>query len=208
MTANTFRPAVAPVAAASALALLLAACGGGGEDPTAPVPARPEGKPEQPAASARPPADVGDPNFATAVATGKTAAGVDLKYDLPAKPAPAQDFEVALALLPRVQADTLEVEVTGIEGLSIVNGATAKFDNVLSGETYPATVTVRADKPGLYYLGVAAKMITQVQTEARTFSVPVVVGNVVAAEKTAPATDAAGQPVESMPAEETSRQGP
>jgi lipoprotein-anchoring transpeptidase ErfK/SrfK len=206
MTAKPFRRAAAPVAAASALAVLLAACGGGGEDPTAPVPATPEGKSEQPATSARPPEQVGDPNFATAVATGKTAAGVDLKYDLPAKPQPGQDFEVALALLPRVQADTLEVEVTGIEGLTIVNCAKAKFEKVLSGETYPATVTVRAEKPGLYYVGVAAKMVTQVQTEARTFSVPVVVGNVAAAEKTAPATDAAGQPVESMPAEETSRQ--
>lgn len=208
MTANTLRRAAAPAALASALALLIAACGGGGEESTAPVPARPADKSEKPAAAAQAPADVGDPNFATAVATGKTAAGVDLKYDLPSKPQPGQDFEVELALLPRLPADTLEVEVTGIPGLAIVSGAVAKFEKVVPGESYPAKVIVRADKAGLFYLGVSAKMITQVQTEARTFSMPVVVGTVAAAEKTAPATDAAGHPIESMPAQETSRQGP
>jgi hypothetical protein len=46
-------------------------------------------------------------------------------------------------------------------------------------------------------------MITQVQSDVRTFSVPVVVGEVAAAEKTAPATDATGQAIESMPASES-----
>ena len=208
MIAKTLRRAAAPAAAASALALLLASCGGGGEDPTAPVPARPKARSEQSVASASPPADAGDPNFAAAVATGKTAAGVDLKYDLPLKPQPGQDFEIQLALLPRVPADALEVAVTGIEGLTVVSGAEARFEKVQSGETHTATVTVRAERPGLYYLGVSAKMITQVQTEARAFSVPVVVGSVAAAGKTAPATDASGQAVEPMPAEESSRQQP
>jgi hypothetical protein len=208
MTLNTIRRAAASAALASVTALLIAACGGGGKDPAAAESAKADGKPDSPAAVARAPEEVGDPNFANAVAAGKTAAGVDLKYDLPARPEPGTDFEVALALLPRLPADTLEVEVTGIPGLSIVNGAAAKFEKVHSGEAYPAKVTVRADRPGLYYLAVSAKMVTQVQTEARTFSVPVVVGPVAAAEKTAPEKDAAGQPVESMPAEETSRQGP
>jgi lipoprotein-anchoring transpeptidase ErfK/SrfK len=208
MTANTLRCAAPPAALATALALMLAACGGGGEDPTAPVPASPEGKPTAPAARPRAAAETVDPKLATAVASGKTAAGVDLKYDLPAKPAPGQDFQVALVLLPRVPADALEVAVTGIEGLTVVSGAEARFEKVQSGETHTATVTVRAGRPGLYYLGVSAKMITQVQTEARAFSVPVVVGSVAAAGKTAPATDASGQAVEPMPAEESSRQQP
>jgi hypothetical protein len=51
---------------------------------------------------------------------------------------------------------------------------------------------------------VAAKMSTEVQTDARTFSVPLVVGSPRSAEKPAPATDASGQPIESMPAAESS----
>jgi len=47
-------------------------------------------------------------------------------------------------------------------------------------------------------------MSSKVQTEARSFSVPVVVGTAPAAvQKPAPETDAAGQPTESMPAVET-----
>jgi hypothetical protein len=143
---------------------------------------------------------------ANAVATGKTAAAVDLKYDVLAKPDPGMDFQIELVFLPRVAADSLEVEVTGIPGVAIVSGGTARFENVMAGERYPAPVVARADGPGLYYLGVSARMVNKVQTEARTFSVPVVVGAVAAAEKPTPATDAEGQAVESMPAAETGRE--
>jgi hypothetical protein len=46
-------------------------------------------------------------------------------------------------------------------------------------------------------------MVTKVQSDARTFSVPVAVGSVQAAQKAAPEMDASGQPVESMPAAES-----
>jgi hypothetical protein len=42
-----------------------------------------------------------------------------------------------------------------------------------------------------------------VQTDSRTFSIPLAVGDVTAAEKPTPATDGAGEPIESMPATET-----
>jgi hypothetical protein len=64
-------------------------------------------------------------------------------------------------------------------------------------------VLARVDAPGLYYLGVVARMVSKVQSEARTFSVPIVAGEVAAAEKPAPKTDAAGEPVESLPAVES-----
>jgi hypothetical protein len=47
-------------------------------------------------------------------------------------------------------------------------------------------------------------MISKVQTEARSFSVPVTVGTIPAsADKPVPTTDTSGQPVESMPAVES-----
>lgn len=202
MSLNIILRAAAP-AAVTALALLLAACGGGGKETEAPAPAKPANKAETPAAAVQSPGEAGDPKFANAVASGKTTAGVDLKYDLASKPEPGRDFVVELALLPRHLADRLEVETTGIPGLVVVDGATAKFEKVVPGETYSVKVTVRAEQQGVYYLGVSAKMISQVQTEARTFSVPVVVGSPAAAEKTVPATDASGDPVEPMPAVES-----
>jgi hypothetical protein len=62
---------------------------------------------------------------------------------------------------------------------------------------------VNADGPGVYYVGIVARMVSKVQTDARTFSIPVVVGQVAATQKAAPATDAAGEAIESMPAVET-----
>jgi hypothetical protein len=204
MTHNASHRFLQRTFAVGAMTAWLAACGGGVEQP-APAPAQKAA--EKPAAPAKAPAKADDPDsgLATAVATGKTSAGVDLKYDVAARPNPGQDFQIELVFLPRVAADALEVEVTPIPGVTIVSGATARFENVVAGERYPATVVARADGQGLYYLGVSARMATQVQAEARTFSVPVVVGVVAAAEKpaAAPTQDASGQPIESMPAEES-----
>ena len=157
-------------------------------------------------AEAAPPAAVlpEDQTLANAVVTAKTAAAVDLKYDILSKPAVGTPFEVEMVFLPRVAADVLEVEVTGIPGLTLVSGGASRFEPVNPGDRHSMRVLVRADGPGVYYVGVAAKMSTEVQTDVRTFSVPVVVGNVRGAEKPDPETDASGQPVESMPAAEAS----
>jgi hypothetical protein len=207
MTHNSSRRFLQRTLAVVSMTALLAACGRGEEQPS-PAPA-PKAA-EKPAAAAMAPAKADDPDsrLATAVATGKTSAGVDLKYDVAAKPAPGQDFQIELVFLPRVAADVLEVEVTPIPGITLVSGATARFENVTAGERYTAPVVARAEGQGLYYLGVAARMATKVQTEARTFSVPVVVGDAVAAQKPeqAPAQDASGQVIESLPAEESGRE--
>jgi len=141
--------------------------------------------------------------LANAVASGKTSAPVDLKYDLAAKPEVGQPFEIELALLPRLPADALEVEVTGMPGLVLVGNGAMKVEAVRGGATYTHKVLVRADAAGTYYVSVIAKMITQVQREVRTFSIPVVVGLAPAVmAKPEPQKDASGQAVESMPARE------
>jgi hypothetical protein len=190
-------------AVSAAIAIVLAGCGKSEEGAVATTP--------QPAATQGPDAAVpapvasspDDEKMANAVATGKTAAAVDLKFDVPVKPAVGEPFELELAFLPRLAADSLEVEVTGIPGLTLVSSGTSRFEGVSAGDRHVMRVLVRADAPGLYYVGVAAKMVTKVQTDARTFSIPVAVGSVQAAQKAAPEMDAAGQPVESMPAAES-----
>lgn len=188
-----------------ALGAVLAGCGRGDEEPTA-APAKKSA--DQPVAAAKAPASTDGPDSskANAVASGKTSAAVDLKYDLLSKPDPGREFQIELVFLPRVAADSLEVEFTSIPGITLASGGTARFENVIAGERYPVEVVARADAPGLYYIGVAARMVSKVQTEARTFSVPVVVGAVAAAEKPTPTVDATGEAVESLPAVETGRE--
>lgn len=200
---DTFRPgAAARVLAVVALAAVLAACGRGEEEQAAATgtPAA-AGAPAQGAAA--PAESPDDKHLANAVVTGKVGAPVDLKYDVLAKPDVGQPFEIELALLPRLAADVLEVEVTGIPGLTVVSGGATRFEGVTAGERYVAKALVQADAPGIYYANVVAKMVTQVQTEARTFSVPVVVGAVPVAQKAEPQKDAAGEAVKPMRAEES-----
>lgn len=200
---DTLRPGAATrVLAIVALAAALAACGRGQEEQAA-VTETPAATGAPADAAAVPAESPDDKRMANAVVTGKTTAPVDLKYDVLAKPDVGQPFEVELAFSPRLPADALEVEVTGIPGLTVVSGGATRFETVTAGERYVAKALVQADAPGIYYANVVAKMVTQVQTEARTFSVPVVVGAVPAAQKTEPAKDASGEAIQSLPAVES-----
>lgn len=151
-----------------------------------------------------PPASAADKQSrrAEAVVDSKTTAPVDMQYDLLAKPALGQPFEVELAFTTRLPAETLDVEVTDAPGLTVVGEKTARFEAVESGQVYTTKVLVQGDTAGLYYLGVMAKMSTQVQTETRAFAVPVVIGSPPAAQKANPPKDASGQAIQSMPAKE------
>ena len=141
-------------------------------------------------------------NMATAVADSKTTAPIDLKYDVLAKPDIGQPFEIELAFVPQVAADTLDVEVNDAPGLVIVGERAASFAPVSGGEIYTHKILLRGDNAGLFYVSVVAKVSTKVQSESRAFSIPVVIGTVPAAQKTAPAVDASGQAIQSMPATE------
>jgi hypothetical protein len=197
-------PSSAPtrVLAIVAFAAMLAACGRG-EERVAKAPAPSKAAANGATVTPAPAESPEDKHMANAVVTGKTTAPVDLKYDVLAKPDVGQPFEIELALLPRLAADTLEVEVTGIPGLTIVSGGAAKFDGVTSGGRHVVKVLARADAAGIYYANVVVRMATKVQTEVRTFSVPVAVGAVAAVAKPEPARDAKGEAIQSMPAVES-----
>jgi hypothetical protein len=141
--------------------------------------------------------------MAPAVSTGKTAAAVDLKYDLPTKPAVGQPFEITLAFEPRLAADTLDVEITEASGLTVAGESISRFAPVEAGQSYRSRIVVQGNAPGMYYLSLIAKMGTKVQSEARTFSIPIVIGDPPVAQKPTPKVDASGQPVQPMPAKES-----
>lgn len=150
------------------------------------------------------PAPEKEARMANAVVTGKSSAPVDLQYDVLAKPDVGQAFEVELVFVPRGAADALEVEISGMQGLTVVSGGTFRFENVKAGENQSGKLLAQASAPGLYYIGVAARMVSKLQTEVRMFSIPVVVGTAPATmQKAAPQTDAAQQPIEPLPAVES-----
>jgi hypothetical protein len=189
--------------ASLAMTALLAACGGSDKA----ADANDAGSSQQAVAAKskpQPGAEVDpDAGLANAVIVGKTAAPVMLKYDVPAKPEVCVPFEVNLTFLTRQAAESLTAEVSGMAGLAVTEGTAARFEPVDAGGRYSARVLARADASGIFYLGVVAKVVTKVQSEGRTFSIPVVVGNPAPVAKPAPATDAAGEAIESMPATES-----
>ena len=189
------------------LAALAVACGGGDGKPAAKAAKSAAAAGEASKKVAETPGKAADDGLANAVAVGKTAAAVDLKYDLPTRPAAGQPFEVELVFLPRIPADTLDVQATGMPGLVVAGGATAAFAPVAVGERYVAKLLLQVPEPGLYYVGVTAKLTTKSQTDARTFSVPVVIGALPAVEKPTPATNGAsgGENVETTKAVETTK---
>lgn len=190
--------------AAALLALGLAGCGGASDEGGATV--RAKAKTEAPGPAAKSPTGDDDPKYASAVVSGKTSAPVDLKYDLSAKPKAGEPFEIELVFKPRLPADTLEVELSGMPGLTLVQQGTFRFDKVQAEVPCTQKITIQADADGTYYVSIVARMITQVQTEVRTFSVPIVVGTAPALAKPTPQKDASGQPIEPMPAKEPKAQ--
>ena len=148
------------------------------------------------------PADPTQDTMAAAVADSKTTAPVDLMYDIPVKPEVGQPFTVELAIKPRLPSDALDVEVGDSPGIAIEGERATRFLDVEAATPYRFTFRARGDAAGLYYIAVITKLSTQVQSEGRAFSVPVVIGTPPAAQKSEPQKDASGQPVQSLPARE------
>ncbi|MBK7903731.1 MAG: hypothetical protein IPJ97_12890 [Proteobacteria bacterium] len=191
---------MALTAAAALLAgALVTACGGDKDEQTAA--AKNEAATT---AAAVPPANADEKHdrLAVAVVDSKTTAPVDMHYDLLAKPELGQPFEVEMTFSARLPADKLEVSITEAPGLTIVGEQTAAFAPVERGQSYASKVLVKGDNPGLYYVGVIARMSTKVQTETRAFAIPVVIGDPPSAQKANPAKDSTGQAVQSVPAQE------
>jgi hypothetical protein len=197
-----FRRVTLTAATALLAGVFVTACGGG-KDEAAAV-AQAEKAKVSKTAAVTPPANADEKHarLASAVVDGKTTAPVDMKYDVLAKPALGQPFEIEMTFNTRLPADKLETEITEAPGLTIVGEKTATFSPVEPGQLYSSKVLVTGDNPGLYYIGVIAKVSTKVQTETRAFAIPVVIGDPPSAQKATPAKDATGQAVQSMPAQE------
>ena len=180
----------------SVASLALAACGSEPDpDPAAAAP--------KPATKAPPP----DPleRMAQAVGNGKPGAAVLIRYDFGSKPAVGTPTELQLAFIPQAGVDSMEIVISGMEGVTLSGPLTATFAEVVPSKPYKHTVTVLPDRAGVFYLSVVATTQIGNQNLSRTFSVPFAVGNVAAKQKEPPQTDAAGEAVQPSKAQETTQ---
>ncbi len=177
--------------------LALAACGS-------------EPDPGAAAATAQPAqAAAADPmaRMARAVGNGKPGAAVQIRYDFASKPAVGTPTELQIAFVPNAGVDSLDVVVSGMDGVTLAGTLSASFTDVEPSKPYMHTVSVLPDRGGVFYLTVVATTQIGNQNLSRTFSIPFVVGNVPAQQKAAPQTDAAGEPIQPAKARETTKSG-
>lgn len=141
--------------------------------------------------------------MARAVGNGKPGAAVDIKYEFVAKPEVSKPVELEVVLIPTAGVDAMEASFSGMDGITLAGTLTASFTAVKAGEPYKHTLSVLADRNGVFYITVSVNTQISGATLGRTFAIPFVAGTAPLQQKSAPATDAAGEPIQSLPAQET-----
>ena len=183
------------------LALLgLAACGSDPDAESAAAAAAPSAAPV-PATAPKPE----DPSakMARAVGNGKPGAAVDIRYEFAAKPEVGKPLELRIALVPNAGVDAMNATFSGMQGITVAGELSASFSNVEPRTPYMHTISVLPERAGVFYITVSVDTEISGSTLGRTFSIPFVVGDVKAQQKPAPKTDASGQAIQPMKAQET-----
>jgi hypothetical protein len=140
---------------------------------------------------------------------GKPGAPVQLKYELQGTPAAGVQLPIAIAIVPQAATPSLRVSFIATDGLALSDDEAAEYSGAVPDGVYRHTLTVTPRADGEYYVGVIVVMSMPNGPEARTFNIPVLVGEA-AQLKTAPSksatppVDATGQPIQSMPGQSDS----
>src|SRR5271169_4993200 len=159
----------------------IAGCHGDKSQAPAANPA-PQG-PAAPAAAARKPKpQESTAGMVEAASHGKSQAPVTLKFDLLQRPVVGQPLEIAIALLPQVPASPAAVDVSGSVGLQLAAGAAQiEFPSVEPAKVYRRSIMVTPSAEGVLFVTLSVSLKHDEMTESRVFSVPLIVGEIVAA---------------------------
>ena len=192
-------------AAASALlcAVALAACS---------EPAEMKIRTKAPAAMAATAATVApkaNKNLVSAVTTGKPGAPISMKFELLRRPKVGEPLEVTVEVTPEAAGITaLQVVFQGGDGLQLRSGGELSATTTTAmpaGTPIQHSVVVTPVREGIFYLSAVA-VAEGAGSQARTFAIPVVVGDaaVLESEKAAlPPPTTNSERVTSMPATES-----
>ena len=145
--------------------------------------------------------------MARAVTVGKPVAPVDLKYDILSKPEAGAATEVQIALIPTAAVQDLSVTVSAAEGVTLAGSLTASFKQPTPGEAQKHSFSMLPDHDGMFYITVIATTSNAGVTDARTFSIPFIVGDIQQAQQQKPAVpaqkDSTGETIQSMKGKES-----
>ena len=188
---------------AGVAALLLGACGG----------SAPEQKAEEQPAAAQA-SDESASTWVSAVSSGKPGAAVDLKFDIAQRPRVGESLPISIVVTTRAtDIAKLEVFFQSTDGIQVVDGLKLEAPaNPTNGQEFSHTVTVLPQKDGVSYLSAVAMVETGPGggSVARTFAIPIIVGDIVAAEaalqqaaEDSATTGPRGERVQPLPADES-----
>lgn len=161
-------------------------------------------------AAAKAAAAKSDGMVAAVSATGKPGASVDLKFDIATKPELNQPLQVSVAVVPRA-ADIAQLRVVfqSNESVEVQSGSEMPVqERPADGVPVPHSVTVVPRREGVLYVGAVALVESGAGSVARSFAIPIIVGDPVQAEQALAAKPAqgalakgeAGEKVISLPA--------
>jgi hypothetical protein len=145
-----------------------------------------------------------------AVSAGKPGAPVELGFELLERPVIGKPLPIAIAVTPRgTDIDALDVTFQSAEGVEVVAGAAlGRRTRPADGQPISHEITVVPQRDGVFYVSAVALVENSTGTIARTFSIPLIAGGAAAAATAKPSagtpvSDAAGEPIVSMPASES-----
>jgi hypothetical protein len=111
-----------------------------------------------------------------AASQGKSDLAVQLKFELQRRPTVGQPLDINVAMMPQIDANPAELQVTGGDGLTLAPGAT-HFDlaAVEAGQVYRQNFTVTPAAEGVLLLGLTVSLKHDDTAETRAFSIPLIV---------------------------------
>ncbi len=155
-------------------AVLLAACHG--ETADSPVAQVAPSAPPAAVVKRGPTPDELTTGMVEAVTIGKSAVPVDVKFDLPQRPSVGKPFQVDIAVMPQVAASSAMVQVTGTDGLQVAADAKpVEISSLDPTQVYRLSIPLTPTADGVHLLGLSVSLKDDDSSEARSFSVPIIV---------------------------------
>lgn len=115
------------------------------------------------------------PTLARAVYATRAEQAVDVRFELPQVPVPGKRFELNLTLLARMDATALKMTVTSPGALTIIDGASASWESLKTGESQTVAVHLAGAAAGLYVLDLVLTATTDGGSLDYKYSIPVAI---------------------------------
>lgn len=115
--------------------------------------------------------------MARAVVLSKSAAEVELSYDIAGKPVLGQPVEVKLMFVPTADAQLLAVDVSAMQPVQLGGQLKTNFSDVKLGQINPHSFTVAVPKEageGVYLANIAVSLTHSGVISTKSFAIPVV----------------------------------